>query len=115
MKIQKAWGTTEKIFETNSSSSFAMFIAKGGYCSEHFHKTKMNGFYVYSGELELTTWNEHGEEKKTILRAGDSMTVDIYIWHTFLALTDVVAEEYYKTVIQDSDIERRTIGGNVGK
>jgi len=111
MKIKKAWGETEKIFERNGVTNWPIFVNKGGYCSKHKHKTKVNGFYIFSGKLEITTWDKLGHEHKTVLGRGDSTYIDIEIYHRFLALTDVTGIEIYYTNVQDDDIVRESLGG----
>ena len=59
MKSGKIWGNTELI-EHNSSLEFHRIEFKANHCcSEHYHKTKWNGFFVESGCMLIKTWWKH--------------------------------------------------------
>lgn len=111
MKKGKIWGYTEDIFSNGILSVHFLNINKGGYCSEHFHRQKTNKFYVISGELEISIWQDKDTCDKTILKAGQSTTVPFDVWHKFKALTDVECIEIYEIKFSGEDIERRTQGG----
>ena len=117
MKSGKVWGTTELI-EHTPSFEFHRIEFKANYCcSEHFHRTKWNGFFVESGVLVVKTWqNEPSEDRKhmlcdqTVLRAGDYYKVEPGKWHQFLGVEDGVAFELYWSEFDANDIIRRTVG-----
>jgi len=106
----KSWGATQLIFATPNVEVHRIEIVPGGYCSEHFHKAKVNRFYVESGRLDILVW--HGTEPDvTHLAAGQMTDVAPGLWHMFKARSAVVAWEIYWAESIASDIERRGIGG----
>lgn len=113
MKTGKIWGFTESIFSNGIVSVHFLNINKGGYCSEHKHGQKTNHFYVVSGELEISVWQDKDTCDKTILKAGQSTVVPFDMWHKFKGITDVECVETYQVKFGGDDIERRTQGGLV--
>jgi|SRR6056300_244790 mannose-6-phosphate isomerase-like protein (cupin superfamily) len=117
MKSGKIWGQTE-IIEHTSSFEFHRIEFKANHCcSEHYHKTKWNGFYVESGTLMIKTWQSEPTEHRpnmlcdqTILRAGDYYKVEPGKWHQFVGVDDGVAFELYWAEFNGNDIVRRTQG-----
>lgn len=117
MKSGKIWGQTE-IIEHTSSFEFHRIEFKANHCcSEHYHKTKWNGFYVESGTLMIKTWQTEPTEHRpnmlcdqTILRAGDYYKVEPGKWHQFVGVDDGVAFELYWAEFNGNDIVRRTQG-----
>ena len=108
----KAWGTTELVFESMTTSVHFLNIRKGGYCSEHQHGQKLNHFYVISGELEVLIWPEGvNVPDSTVLYAGHALTIPINVWHKFQALKDTLCIETYEVRFAGPDIERRVEGG----
>lgn len=110
------WGTTSALFQRPVFSIHLLNIKAGGYSSEHKHLRKMNHFYVVSGELEIRQWPDGGaicpdEPDRTVLRAGDSLTVPVGVWHQFRAVTDCVCLEVYEAAPVEDDIDRRSVGG----
>jgi len=110
----KVWGKTTQI-EANSSLEFHRIEFKANYqCSEHYHSTKSNGFFVEQGKLMIKTWPENTEIcDKTILNAGDYMEVPAGVWHQFVGITDGIAFELYWSEFDTEDIVRRTQGSRV--
>ena len=111
MKKGKIWGDTQNVFSNGIVSVHFLNILKGGYCSEHQHAQKTNQFFVISGELEISIWQDKKTIDKTILRAGQSTIIPFGMWHKFVALTDVECIEIYEVKFGGDDIERRTQGG----
>jgi mannose-6-phosphate isomerase-like protein (cupin superfamily) len=117
MKAGKVWGTTELI-EHNSTFEFHRIeFTENHCCSEHYHKTKWNGFFVESGILMVKTWQEQPTEARanmlcdqTILRAGDYYKVEPGKWHQFVGVKSGVAFELYWAEFDADDIVRRTTG-----
>jgi len=117
MKSGKIWGQTE-IIEHTSSFEFHRIEFKANHCcSEHYHKTKWNGFFVESGTLMIKTWQSEPTEHRpnmlcdqTILRAGDYYKVEPGKWHQFVGVDDGVAFELYWAEFNGNDIVRRTQG-----
>lgn len=118
MKSGKIWGQTELI-ESNGSFEFHRIEFKANVCcSEHYHKTKWNGFFVESGKLMIKSWptgdrpNEATPNMcdQTILKPGEYFKVEPGKWHQFIGLIEGVAFELYWSEFDPDDIVRRTQG-----
>jgi quercetin dioxygenase-like cupin family protein len=116
MKSGKVWGQTELIEHTPAFEFHRIEFKANTCCSEHYHKTKWNGFFVESGTLMVKTWNETPQTERphlcdqTILRAGDYYKVEPGKWHQFLGVDDGIAFELYWAEFDANDIVRRTSG-----
>lgn len=107
----KFWGETQCIFEGPVSEIHFAKSIKGGYCSEHRHKSKWNRFFVIRGKLQVTIFKEDGQDH-TIITAGQFTDVPPGEWHTFKCLEDCeFIEVYWIDPLISGDIERRTSGG----
>ena len=117
IKAGKVWGATELI-HANGVLEFHRIEYRAGYkCSEHWHKTKWNGFYVESGRMLVRVWQDDqgGLVDETVLEAGDFTQVKPGKVHQFEGIEDGVAFELYWAEFDHNDIERRTIGTRVEK
>jgi len=117
VKAGKVWGSTELI-HANGVLEFHRIEYRAGYkCSEHWHKTKWNGFFVESGKMLVRVWqdDQDGLVDETILKAGDFTQVKPGKIHQFEGLEDGVAFELYWAEFDHNDIERRTVGTQVSK
>ena len=117
IKAGKVWGATELIY-ANGVLEFHRIEYRAGYkCSEHWHKTKWNGFFVESGKMLVRVWqdDQDGLVDETVLEAGDFTQVKPGKIHQFEGLEDGVAFELYWAEFDHNDIERRTIGTRVEK
>jgi mannose-6-phosphate isomerase-like protein (cupin superfamily) len=117
MKAGKVWGTTQLIKNNNSLEFHRIEFKSNQCCSEHYHKTKWNGFFVESGVLLVKTWQDEPEDSRknmtcdqTVLRAGDYYEVEPLKWHQFIGVEDGVAFELYWSEFDGEDIVRRTTG-----
>ena len=110
MRQGKAWGYTTKIFRNATMSIHHLEVKKDGFCSEHRHKHKHNIFYVISGVLELTIWNDEAEDV-TLVYTGQTTEIPPGYWHKFKGITPVECIEIYRVCLIGEDIERRTEGG----
>lgn len=106
----KVWGTTQCLLKLPTFELHRLEIKAGGYCSEHVHQAKHNFFFVESGVLVVWVWHDGRTADLTVLRPGDSMSVDPGHYHLFKATRDTVAYEAYWVQLTE-DIERRTQGG----
>tara|TARA_R110002153_G_scaffold101711_5_gene237937 strand:- start:1099 stop:1467 length:369 start_codon:yes stop_codon:yes gene_type:complete len=118
-KSGKIWGNTELI-ESNESLEFHRIeYMADAMCSEHFHKTKWNGFFVESGVMEIRVWRTDSFDDlfdTTILEAGDYFKVKPGIWHQFIGVESGVAFElYWADKFDTDDIVRRTAGKKIEK
>lgn len=113
MDIQgKVWGTTAALLVRPAFSIHLLEINAGGFSSEHRHERKLNHFYVVRGVLEILQWPANGGPPDTTeLKAGDSLTIQVGVWHQFKATTDALVLETYESAPVEDDIERRTHGG----
>src|SRR5690606_25954197 len=106
-KNGKVWGATRLIKSHPSVEVHHISIKAGGKCSKHLHRTKINGFYVLSGELAVDVWKTgYPLIDLTNLVAGEYMEVLPGEFHRFTALTDVEALEIYFTNFDPDDIVR---------
>lgn len=117
MKSGKIWGQTELIEHTPSFEFHRIEFKANHCCSEHYHQTKWNGFFVESGTLLVKTWQEEPTDHRpnmlcdqTVLRAGDYYKVAPGKWHQFVGVDDGVAFELYWSEFNADDIVRRTQG-----
>lgn len=114
-KSGKYWGTTSQIFYQNNVEIHYMEITPGGFCSEHRHRHKFNKFIVIEGSLTVKSWKS-GDDKypdEVVLNDSQECTIKPGIFHKFENNTDkpITAIEIYWTQLDESDIERRSIGG----
>ena len=116
MKSGKIWGNSQLI-EHNNTFEFHRIEFKANHCcSEHYHRTKWNGFFVESGTLMVKTWQGEPSDirpsvcDQTVLRAGDYYKVEPGKWHQFVGVDDGVAFELYWAEFDANDIVRRTQG-----
>ena len=107
----KVWGTTELV-ERNGVLEFHRIVTKaGGVCSKHLHEYKWNGFFVESGIMKVTVWqDDQGLVDETILYPGDFTQVKPGKFHQFEGIEDGVAFELYWAEFNHNDIVRRTSG-----
>ena len=117
----KVWGTTRQLISRETFSLHRLEIKAGGFCSEHVHHAKSNHFYVESGVLIVDTFepgamDEEGTHDfdRTVLRAGDEMTVEPGTGHQFSAVSNCIVYETYWVVLRE-DIERFAQGGMAPK
>lgn len=108
----KIWGVTQLGFALNGVEAHAIHVEAGGYCSRHSHVSKWNRFQVLRGRLMVRLYiNGDGSSDDTIVGVGQVTDVPPGVRHEFEALEDVIAVEYYWTVIDGGDIDR---GGTQG-
>jgi mannose-6-phosphate isomerase-like protein (cupin superfamily) len=104
----KVWGETSEIFNHNNISCMSLHIHKGYTCSWHKHNNKMNGFYVIKGKLliQVNKNNDHKMIDSTLLLSKEKTYVSIGEIHRFVAITNVVALEWYWAELNINDIDR---------
>ena len=109
----KIWGTTQLGFAFNGVEAHAIHVAAGGYCSRHSHRSKWNRFQVLRGKLIVRLYFTPDDvADETIVGVGQVTDVPPGVSHDFEALEDVIAIEYYWTVLDTNDIDRHgTQGG----
>lgn len=107
---EKIWGTTQLIFCKNNVEIHRIDIKKGGFCSKHKHEKKFNLFYVESGDLSVTIF-EDDDTKLNELTHGMSLIISPGQIHMFEATSDCVAYETYWIELDVDDIIRYNVGG----
>ena|SRR6056300_1183619 len=109
-KAGKIWGTTQLVENTPSFEFHRIEFKANSCCSEHYHETKWNGFFVESGRLLIKTWSGDGLIDNTTLKAGEYFKVRPGVWHQFIGIDEGVAFELYWAEFNGEDIVRRTQG-----
>jgi len=107
--IYKIWGTRRRILLTSSSEIDLLHIIKDGFCSTHYHATKINRFVVIEGKLKIDTYYGY-----IILERGEEFEVRPPLLHRFTALEDstVIELAYVESgEIDANDINRIKQGG----
>jgi mannose-6-phosphate isomerase-like protein (cupin superfamily) len=115
VKSGKIWGNTELIEKNGVLEFHRIEYRANTQCSEHYHATKWNGFFVESGVMEIRTWEEDGVVDVTSLHAGEYFKVAPGKWHQFVGVQDGVAFELYWAEFNHDDIVRRTQGQDFSK
>ena len=110
-KAGKIWGQTELIHANGVLEFHRIEYKKGFVCSEHKHEYKWNGFFVESGIMKVTVWqDDQGLVDETILYPGDFTQVKPGKFHQFEGIESGIAFELYWAEFSHSDIVRRTSG-----
>jgi mannose-6-phosphate isomerase-like protein (cupin superfamily) len=107
----KVWGRSKLLRCSAAFELHQIDVYTGGYCSKHKHETKWNGFFILSGQLEVSVWQPSGLVDVTTLVAGDYTEVAPGLFHRFHAVEFTVALETYWSEIKRNDIVRETQGG----
>ena len=108
----KVWGETRPLFCKNNVEIHRIEAKEGRYCSKHKHEYKYNAFFVESGCLKITAWNnDYDLVDETLVRAGQITTCPPQEYHMFTAMEDTVAFEIYWTELNEKDIVRENCGG----
>ena len=111
-KQGKIWGSTQPLFNKNNVEIHRIETKKGGYCSKHKHTYKYNCFYMESGEIKITAWNDYDLVDVTLLKAGEATTVPPGEYHMFECVKAAVCYEIYWVEISSTDIVRENHGGS---
>jgi quercetin dioxygenase-like cupin family protein len=107
--IFKIWGERRRILLTDKCEIDLLYLKKNTFCSTHRHKTKINRFYVVSGQVRIET-----EFGTVLLMKGDNWEIRPPVKHRFYAYNDsTMIEMAYieKGKIRPDDIQRETQGG----
>lgn len=115
MKQGKVWGSTQPLIQNPLFELHRIEFKAGFKCSEHYHKHKINYFYVESGRMLVKVWQDKeqtGLVDVTQLGPGEATMVMPGLFHQFEGVEDGVAFEVYWTELNHNDIVRRTIGGS---
>ena len=105
------WCRTEPLLQSAAIEIHRIKVDLGGYCSQHKHQSKINAFYVITGELEIKRWKDYGLCDSTHLFSGDMSIVPAGEMHMFMAHQETEALEIYWTELNHNDIQRENVGG----
>ena len=113
---QKVWGEAWHVFQSDHAAMSYLKLKKGFRCSRHYHRHRINMFAVVSGEVLIEEWWDGVAKAETVLRAGESHTVQVGVEHRFRVVQDgqmieVYWPRYDNDVVQIDDIVRFDEGG----
>jgi quercetin dioxygenase-like cupin family protein len=106
MIVEKAWGSTESLFDNSSTEVHIASVYEKGFTSKHYHKHKYNLLYIIHGSLLLKIWDDFDAEHSHTLTTGKKFIVNPGILHQFIALEQTHIIEIYFTDIDKNDIIR---------
>ena len=114
-KQGKVWGETYEV-ERNSFFNMHWIHGKVGEelkcTSEHHHQYCNNLFFVTHGKILVRRWKENDLIDETTIGRGEQTTVPPNEWHQFIVLEDCEAFEVYWPYVPETDIVRRSQGGD---
>ena len=84
----KGWGYELWIHNCPEYCGKLLFFDKGKKCSLHFHKKKLETFYLQSGKMLLTYGNSLNDMQERLLTPGDSFEIPRGLIHQMFALED---------------------------
>ena len=116
IKSGKVWGETVHFFGKNNVSIHRIKVKPGGFCSKHCHKYKFNLFYIESGSLIVKVWkNDYDLVDITKLKEQQQMIMPPGEFHQFINESKdyCIVYEIYWTELDESDIIRDSVGGNI--
>lgn len=103
--VQKAWG--KEVWFANSPlyCGKILYLNKGYVCSYHHHEEKNETFYLFSGIVAMII-----NDKKRILKEGDSVNLEPYDKHNFAGITDSIIIEVSTKHSEDDSIRQDESG-----
>jgi mannose-6-phosphate isomerase-like protein (cupin superfamily) len=105
--IRKDWGTTGRVVSEPTFRLDHIKVLPGGFCSNHLHRRRGNGFYVLSGSLTVRT-----PDGDYHMKAGQYLMIAAGIRHQFATAEGCEAIEIYLPQLpEDEDIVRFSVGG----
>jgi len=113
MIVQKCWGSTELIVDSDLFQRHMLNVKRGGYCSIHYHEQRANRFFVVSGMIQVIALL--GPNMSSVILT-DSMQYDVpsMVPHMFGVYRDgIVIEDYWPDRggrVASEDIVRLTEG-----
>jgi mannose-6-phosphate isomerase-like protein (cupin superfamily) len=104
--FHKRWGTEQWIVNNDEYCGKKLNLNRGWRCSMHYHKKKMETFYIFAGTVLLETV-EGNQTVERVLKPGDKFDVPRGLKHRFTGITDAVIFEF-STHHEDDDSYRDT-------
>lgn len=115
---QKDWGWTEALHDSAYHFAARIDVKAGGFCSQHKHLLKWNGFSVVRGRMVIEIWNAGSHlsdppDTSILLGPGDYYSVPPGQVHRFYCDVPTCAMETYwsHTTVREDDIVRLSLGG----
>ena len=68
----------------------------------HYHKHCVEAFYVISGSVKVTLWDEQ-EQEIVVFNKGDFFEIKPYIFHKMLFLEDSLMVQLYNEPVENAD------------
>jgi mannose-6-phosphate isomerase len=99
-RVSKPWGYELIYAKTSRYVGKILHITKGESLSLQYHEMKEETLYVVAGELLLTIGWE-GEQRETVLRAGEAFHIPPRMIHRMQAITDVDVAEVSTPELDD--------------
>lgn len=81
----KVWGYEEWLDNNPEYCCKKLHVYRGGRCSYHMHKVKLESFHVLEGVLTLTI-GQKDSSQKVLLNVGDTIRIPRGVYHSFLGL-----------------------------
>ena len=99
-KVKKTWGQELWIVNNDLYCGKILTLKKDKCCSIHYHKLKIETFFILEGKIKLELFG-----KTLIMEKGDSYNLNQYDIHRFIGLKDSEILEI-STHHEDSDSYR---------
>jgi len=108
--VEKKWGSETWVVNELQYAGKLMTVSPGHSCSLHFHKNKMETFYVLEGVLKLSLYDwERCETHDFILNPGECYTLSPMTPHSFSTHTNETCKFIeFSTFHDDADTYRLT-------
>lgn len=91
---ERPWGRWTRLYFDGVLEVRKLEVKRGGYCTKHFHRTKMNVFVVVEGALRIFEWPTSYHVRDTeLVSSNATLTVPPYVPHRFYGASDAVAYE----------------------
>lgn len=105
-RVKKSWGW-ELWFDNNDEyCGKLLYVRKGEWSSHgryHYHKNKLETFFVVDGMLRLDYVTDDGEFKSVILKNNESFRVERNVKHRFTALSNQGCKFIETSTTHDDD------------
>ncbi len=116
MWVDKVWGRTRELVDSQFYSNHELEIVAGGYCSLHFHRHRANRFIIVSGLVEIVEF--FGPFiVRTELGPENTYDVASLVPHMFIVhKSGAMFEEYFSDrggPVRRDDIVRLIEGGKL--
>ena len=110
--VKKIWGKEEWLVNNELYCAKKLYVNFGYKCSDHFHESKDETFYILKGIIYLFTHDDirddgsYGYTKIDVLKEGDSFRIFPKTIHSFISMTDESIMLEVSTMHEDKDSHR---------